>query len=96
MSNLISIPPPPPFIFTPLALALQVADGDVVYRDISIEGPNGIIRTSPPDDEPCSDTETVGTEKLERIVCLLPDMFIESLIETVSVLAAAGNIQFSF
>ncbi|CAM9093516.1 unnamed protein product [Pylaiella littoralis] len=27
----------------------NVADGDVVYRDISIEGPNGIIRTSPPD-----------------------------------------------
>lgn len=27
----------------------QVADGEVEYRDISIEGPNGIIRTSPPD-----------------------------------------------
>ena len=30
---------------------LQVADGEVIYRDISIEGPNGIIRTSPPTDE---------------------------------------------
>lgn len=25
----------------------NVADGEVEYRDISIEGPNGIIRTSP-------------------------------------------------
>ncbi|CAN0104949.1 unnamed protein product [Scytosiphon promiscuus] len=27
----------------------NVADGEVEYRDISIEGPKGIIRTSPPD-----------------------------------------------
>lgn len=29
----------------------EVADGEVEYRDISIEGPNGIIRTSPLSEE---------------------------------------------
>lgn len=33
-------------LFSPLSR--QVHDGEVEYRDISIEGPKGIIRTSPP------------------------------------------------
>lgn len=31
-----------------LSVSRQVHDGEVEYRDISIEGPKGIIRTSPP------------------------------------------------
>ncbi len=43
------------------SLFLQVADQEVIYRDISIEGPNGIIRTSPPEDIDGTTPTPVGT-----------------------------------
>lgn len=42
--------------------APKVADGDVIYRDISIEGPNGIIRTSPTQDDALIDGGTCAIE----------------------------------
>ena len=46
----------------------EVADGEVTYRDISIEGPRGIIRTSPLTEvETCTiDPITVGDEVMPR------------------------------
>ncbi|CAM9124123.1 unnamed protein product [Hapterophycus canaliculatus] len=52
----------------------NVADGEVEYRDISIEGPNGIIRTSPPESldtevDTCSIDSTTGQCQQADITC---------------------------